>query len=71
MHFVDSCHKAGIGVILDWVPGGFCANAEGLATFNGHMLFSEEIHPNWGTHKFLFRPPRGPQLLGVQCPVLD
>lgn len=23
MHFVDACHKAGIGVILDWVPGGF------------------------------------------------
>lgn len=57
MHFVDSCHKAGIGVILDWVPGGFCANAEGLATFNGHMLFEREIHPNWGTHKFDFGRP--------------
>lgn len=57
MHFVDSCHKAGIGVILDWVPGGFCANEEGLATFNGHMLFEREIHPNWGTHKFDFSRP--------------
>ena len=57
MHFVDACHKAGIGVILDWVPGGFCANAEGLATFNGHMLFEREIHPNWGTHKFDFSRP--------------
>lgn len=57
MHFVDSCHKAGIGVILDWVPGGFCANAEGLATFNGHMLFEREIHPNWGTHKFDYSRP--------------
>ena len=57
MHFVDACHKAGIGVILDWVPGGFCANAEGLATFNGHMLFEREIHPNWGTHKFDFGRP--------------
>lgn len=57
MHFVDSCHKAGIGVILDWVPGGFCANAEGLSTFNGHMLFEREIHPNWGTHKFDFGRP--------------
>lgn len=54
MHFVDACHQAGIGVILDWVPGGFCANEEGLATFNGHMLFEREIHPNWGTHKFDF-----------------
>lgn len=57
MHFVDACHKAGIGVILDWVPGGFCANAEGLATFNGRMLFEREIHPSWGTHKFDFSRP--------------
>ena len=54
MHFIECCHKAGIGVILDWVPGGFCANDEGLATFNGHMLYEREIHPNWGTHKFDF-----------------
>lgn len=54
MHFVDACHAAGIGVILDWVPGGFCADAQGLATFNGHMLYEREIHPNWGTHKFDF-----------------
>ena len=54
MHFIESCHKANIGVILDWVPGGFCADAHGLATFNGHMLYEHEIHPNWGTHKFDF-----------------
>ena len=54
MHFVDACHQAGIGVILDWVPGGFCANDEGLANFNGQMLFEREVHPNWGTHKFDF-----------------
>lgn len=52
MHFIEACHKAGIGVILDWVPGGFCADAQGLATFNGGMLYEHEIHPNWGTHKF-------------------
>ena len=54
MHFIDACHEAGIGVIMDWVPGGFCADSHGLATFNGHMLFEHEIHPNWGTHKFDF-----------------
>ena len=54
MHFVESCHKEGIGVIMDWVPGGFCADAHGLSTFNGHMLYEREIHPNWGTHKFDF-----------------
>ncbi|HIR90253.1 MAG TPA: 1,4-alpha-glucan branching protein GlgB [Candidatus Limicola stercorigallinarum] len=57
MHFIDACHQAGIGVILDWVPGGFCANEEGLATFNGRMLYEREIHPNWGTHKFDFGRP--------------
>ena len=54
MRFIDRCHQAGIGVIMDWVPGGFCADSHGLATFNGHMLFEHEIHPNWGTHKFDF-----------------
>ena len=54
MGFVDACHKAGIGVIMDWVPGGFCADAHGLAKFNGNMLYEHEIHPNWGTHKFDF-----------------
>ena len=52
MHFVDACHAAGIGVILDWVPGGFCADAQGLATFNGEMLYEHKIHPNWSTHQF-------------------
>ena len=51
MHLIDAAHAAGIGVILDWVPGGFCADAQGLATFNGHMLYEREIHPNWGTQK--------------------
>ncbi len=54
MRLIDACHQAGIGVILDWVPGGFCADAHGLAMFNGSMLYEHEIHPNWGTHKFDF-----------------
>ena len=41
-------------MILDWVPGGFCADEQGLATFNGEMLYENEVHPNWGTHKFDF-----------------
>lgn len=52
MHFVDSCHRAGIGVILDWVPGGFCQDEHGLATFNGSQLYEKEVHPDWGTMKF-------------------
>ena len=52
MHFVDACHHAGIGVILDWVPGGFCKDAHGLGRFNGQKLYEEKEHPNWGTYKF-------------------
>ena len=52
MHFVDACHQAGIGVILDWVPGGFCRDEQGLVRFNGGNLYESEEHPNWGTFKF-------------------
>jgi 1,4-alpha-glucan branching enzyme len=52
MHFVDACHQAGIGVILDWVPGGFCRDAHGLVRFNGSKLYEKEEHPDWGTYKF-------------------
>ncbi len=51
-HFVDACHKKGIGVILDWVPGGFCRDEHGLVHFNGDKLYEKEEHPNWGTFKF-------------------
>ena len=50
--FVDMCHRAGIGVILDWVPGGFCRDEHGLVHFNGDKLYEIEEHPNWGTFKF-------------------
>ncbi len=53
-HFMDACHQAGIGVILDWVPGGFCPDEHGLVHFNGAKLYEKEVHPNWGTYKFDF-----------------
>ena len=53
-HFMDCCHQAGIGVILDWVPGGFCPDEHGLVHFNGSKLYEKEVHPNWGTYKFNF-----------------
>ena len=56
-HFIDACHEANIGVILDWVPGGFCRDEHGLVHFNGGKLYEKEEHPNWGTFKFdLGRP---------------
>jgi 1,4-alpha-glucan branching enzyme len=59
MHFVDTCHKEGIGVIVDWVPGHFPKDAHGLAHFDGTALY-EHADPRqgeqieWGTMVFNF-----------------
>ncbi len=53
-HFINTCHKAGIGVIFDWVPGHFCPDAHGLSNFNGTALYELSRHPEWGTYKFDF-----------------
>jgi 1,4-alpha-glucan branching enzyme len=48
--FVDACHRAGLGVILDWVPGHFPNDPHGLADFDGSKLF-EHADPRQGLHK--------------------
>ena len=55
--FVDRCHSAGIGVILDWAPAHFPSDPAGLAGFDGTCLFEHEdprqgLHPDWGTLVF-------------------
>ena len=57
--FVDACHQAGLGVILDWVPGHFPRDEWALARFDGSALYEHEDprlgeHRDWGTYIFNF-----------------
>jgi 1,4-alpha-glucan branching enzyme len=51
---VDACHRAGIGVLLDWVPAHFPEDAHGLRQFDGTPLYEhadpkQGFHPDWNT----------------------
>jgi len=46
---VDACHEAGLGVLLDWVPGHFPDDPHGLAWFDGTALY-EHANPMQGRH---------------------
>ena len=57
--FVDGAHRAGVGVILDWVPAHFPVDAHGLARFDGTALYEHEdprqgLHPDWNTAIYNF-----------------
>ena len=52
--FVDRCHQAGVGVILDWVAGHFPEDQHGLIQFDGSHLYEHQDprqgrHEEWGT----------------------
>lgn len=49
-HFVDACHAADIGVIMDWVPAHFPTDAHGLGQFDGTHLY-EHADPRQGKHQ--------------------
>lgn len=57
--FVDGAHRAGVGVILDWVPAHFPIDPHGLEHFDGTALYEHAdprlgFHPDWGTAIYNF-----------------
>ncbi len=55
--FIEACHKAELGVLLDWVPGHFPEDEHGLGKFDGTALYEhadrkEGFHPDWNTLLF-------------------
>ncbi|MBQ4833446.1 1,4-alpha-glucan branching protein GlgB [Pseudoalteromonas sp. MMG010] len=61
-YFVEQCHKANIGILLDWVPGHFPSDPHGLHKFDGTHLYEhadvrQGFHPDWNTYIYNYDRP--------------
>jgi 1,4-alpha-glucan branching enzyme len=62
MFLIDTLHRSGIGVILDWVPSHFPQDGHGLTYFDGTWLYEHAdprrgVHRDWGTYVFNYGRP--------------
>jgi len=62
MALIDTLHRAGIGVILDWVPSHFATDSWGLGRFDGYPLYEHRdrrrgFHPDWSSWVFDYDRP--------------
>ncbi|MBA8795505.1 1,4-alpha-glucan branching enzyme [Friedmanniella endophytica] len=58
-YLVDRLHQAGVGVLVDWVPGHFATDPWALQRFDGTALYEHDDpklgwHPDWGSYIFNF-----------------
>ena len=63
MFLIDTLHRRGLGVILDWVPAHFARDPHGLGEFDGTHLYEyadprKQIIPEWNTYAFNYEDPR-------------
>ena len=68
MSLIDALHRAGVGVILDWVPSHFPTDAHGLGLFDGTHLYEHAdprlgFHPDWDTYIFNYGRAEVPAFL--------
>lgn len=61
-YFVEQCHLANIGLLIDWVPGHFPSDPHGLHRFDGTHLFEhadarQGFHPDWNTYIYNYDRP--------------